>query len=56
MTTYSSGQLAELRRQQLIADATCYRQLKAHRPTSHPRRGMRRPITAIQNWIAAGQL
>jgi hypothetical protein len=53
---YSSGQLAEIRRQQLIADATCYRQMKAHRPTTQPRRRVRRPITAIQGWLAAGQL
>jgi hypothetical protein len=56
MKSYSPGQLAELRREQLLADAICYRQRKADRPTIQPRRGVRRPIAALQNWLAAGQL
>ena len=56
MKSYSPGQLAELRREQLLADAICFRQRKTDRPTSSPRRGVRRPITALHNWLAAGQL
>lgn len=61
MTTYTTAQLAEIRRQELIADATRYRQARARRfrrPASHAsaRKHRPRPIAAFHAWLAAGQL
>lgn len=50
MNPYTTTQLAEIRRQKLIADATHYRQTRRRRTRT------RRPVTAFHNWLAAGQL
>lgn len=54
MNYYTTAQLAEIRRQELTAEATYYRQTRRVRtPTrNHPRR----PRTAFHSWLAAGQL
>jgi hypothetical protein len=54
MNTHIAAQLAEVRRQELIADATYYRQARAHR--SRTRNHLDRPISAFHGWLAAGQL
>jgi hypothetical protein len=53
MNYYTSSQLAEIRRQELTADATGYRQTRRYRrrTDNHPRRP-----SAFRNWLAAGQL
>jgi hypothetical protein len=71
VTAYSAAQLAEIRRQELIADVVCYPHHTSyphhgshrHHPglprdparTSH-RNSLRRPLSAFQRWLAAGQL
>lgn len=66
MTNYqATTALAAQRRQHLLAEATYYRQTRAHRaqPASRPsarptvaRRTLTRPMVAFQTWLAAGQL
>lgn len=66
MTSYhSTTALAEQRRQDLLAEATYFRQTRAyrtqraHRPSSRPtrsRRTLTRPMVAFLTWLAAGQL
>lgn len=57
MNDYAVGQLAEIRRQELIADATIYRQVRRRARTSaRSRRHPRWPVTGFQAWLAAGQL
>ena len=50
MNAYTAVQLAEVRRRELIADATCYRHARARRGC--PRRHTRRPIGAFYGWLA----
>ena len=54
MNAYTTTQLAAMRRQQLTADATYYRPARAYHQRPHGRR--RRPLKAINTWLAAGQL
>lgn len=58
MNYYTTSQLAESRRQELTADAANYRQTRRHRgrPNHRSRTDSRRPFTAFQAWLAAGQL
>lgn len=58
MNDYVIAQLAEVRRQELIADATIYRRARTHRTRTNggARRHPRRPLTAFHAWVAAGQL
>jgi hypothetical protein len=61
MTIDTTAQLAKIRRQELIADATFYRQVNGHRgrrpgSSSSGRNQLRRPIAAFHAWLAAGQL
>ncbi|HZC73189.1 MAG TPA: hypothetical protein VE442_21020 [Jatrophihabitans sp.] len=50
MNHYTTAQLATIRRQELTAEATHYRQTRRLRTRT------RRPQSAFQNWLAAGQL
>lgn len=52
MNHYTTAQLAEIRRRELTADATYYRQTRRRGTRNHPRR----PLTAFHTWLAAGQL
>lgn len=58
MNPYSTTQLAEIRRHELIAEGTYHRQARRHR--SDARRRARthpnRPLSAFHAWLAAGQL
>lgn len=58
MNEYLIAQLAEIRRQELIADATLYGQTKRHRtpPRDQLRIHPRRRLSAFRAWLAAGQL
>ena len=65
MTSYTTAQLAEIRRRQLIAEVTCQRQARAcrTRPATGWRRRLRRrltrlrrPLTGFRTWMAVGQL
>jgi hypothetical protein len=50
MNHYTTSQLAEIRRQELTAEATYYRQTRRRRTHT------RRPFTAFHNWLSTGQL
>jgi hypothetical protein len=54
MNHYTSSELAEIRRQELTANAAYYRQIRRHGTQRTNRR--RNPLTAVHAWVAAGQL
>ena len=57
MNYYTTSQLAEMRRQELTADAAYRRQTRRPRqPTARSRSHPRRPRNAFSAWLAAGQL
>ena len=57
MNEHGIAQLAEIRREELLADATLYRRTRKHRsPTSFRPGSARRPLSAFHTWLAAGQL
>lgn len=58
MNHHAIAELAEIRRQELIADATLYRQTRTRRSRTRTRSGSypRRPRAAFHAWLAAGQL
>jgi hypothetical protein len=51
MNHYTATQLAEIRRQDLTAEATYQRQARTHRTRTSSQR--RRPFTAFHAWVAA---
>ncbi|MBO0865884.1 MAG: hypothetical protein J2P16_12520 [Mycobacterium sp.] len=58
MNHYTTGQLAEIRRQELTANAAYHRQIRRHRrqPSAGSRSHPRRPRNAFHGWLAAAQL
>ena len=58
MHHHTAAQLAEIRRQQLTAEATYHRHVQRARRNHRngPRSGPRRPLAAFHAWLATGQL
>ncbi|HEY7010488.1 MAG TPA: hypothetical protein VH395_16185 [Jatrophihabitantaceae bacterium] len=55
MNHYTTSQLAEIRRQELTADAGHHRHIRRH-PNTRSRRHPRRPLSAFYALVDAAQL